>query len=214
VVETSTFRSYLRILVELDSSLTLKPRFNLTQPDGAITVVSFKYEMLDVYYFDCGLIGHKQIFCLAPQVARFPTKYKTSLKVTIFSNLLPQIPTNHPSENHPLTVASQDNFHGLESPQIQLSSITPYAEKLGFPPKPNTSLSCHYTKPSLLPPAQAQTSSQTVLHSQHVSNPIPPTATTIPHDNPHQIPLNTLSLTHQPTPSSPNCLLDSYQNSN
>ena len=112
---TSIFRSYLKILVELDSSLPLKPGFNLTRLDGAITWVSFKYERLYVYFTDCGLIGHKQIFCLSPQADKFLTNYKTSLKVTIFFNLLRHHATDHLSENPPLLATSQDIFHGLES---------------------------------------------------------------------------------------------------
>jgi hypothetical protein len=56
---TSTFRTYLRILVELDSSQPLKHGFPFACPDGAITWVSLKYERLDAYCSDCGLIGHK-----------------------------------------------------------------------------------------------------------------------------------------------------------
>jgi hypothetical protein len=82
----STFRSYLRILVEIDSNKPLKPGFEFSRQEGNATWISLKYERLDVYCTYCGLLGHKQLFCLAPQSARFPEKYLISLKVTIFSN--------------------------------------------------------------------------------------------------------------------------------
>jgi hypothetical protein len=85
---SSTFRSYLRILVKIDSLKPLKLGFSLARPNGATSLVSLKYERLDAYCTDCGLIGHKQVFCQAPQADRFLARYKISLKVTIFSNLL------------------------------------------------------------------------------------------------------------------------------
>jgi hypothetical protein len=56
---SSTFRSYLRILVEIDSLKPLKLGFSLARPNGATFLVSLKYERLDAYCTDCGLIGHK-----------------------------------------------------------------------------------------------------------------------------------------------------------
>ena len=79
-VVTSTFRSYLKILVEIDSLKPLKPGFSLARPDGATSWVSLKYERLDAYCIDCGVIGHKQMFCQAPQTDRFPAMYKFLLK--------------------------------------------------------------------------------------------------------------------------------------
>jgi hypothetical protein len=56
----STFRSYLRILVEINSNKPLKPSFDFSRQDGNATWISLKYERLDVYCTDYGLLGHKQ----------------------------------------------------------------------------------------------------------------------------------------------------------
>jgi hypothetical protein len=55
------FRSYLRILVILDVSKPLNPGFFLSREDGSSTWVSLKYERLDIYCIDCGLIGHTKL---------------------------------------------------------------------------------------------------------------------------------------------------------
>jgi hypothetical protein len=89
------FRSFLRLLVNIDVNKPLKHGFTFTQPDGSETWINLKYERLDVYCTNCGRIGHKQQSCLAQQVERFPSRYLISLKVTIFSNMLP------PSSNTP-----------------------------------------------------------------------------------------------------------------
>jgi hypothetical protein len=83
----STFRSFLRLLVEIDVSKPLNSGFLFTKMDNSTTWISLKYERLDVYCTDCGLIGHKQNSCLAPQANKIPIRYKISLKVNIFSNL-------------------------------------------------------------------------------------------------------------------------------
>ena len=82
------FRSYLRILVSLDVNKPLNPDFTLTREDGSSFWISFKYERLDIYCTDCGLIGHHQASCLALKEDKFPSKYTISLKLNIFSNLI------------------------------------------------------------------------------------------------------------------------------
>jgi hypothetical protein len=95
----ATFRSFLRLLVIIDVSKPLNPGFSFTRIDGSATWISLKYERLDVYCTDCGRIGHKQNSCLAQQVERNPSRYLVSLKVTVFSNLLPSSSNPHQPEN-------------------------------------------------------------------------------------------------------------------
>jgi hypothetical protein len=97
----STFRSYLRMLVEIDTNKPLNPGLSFSKQNGAATWIGLKYERLDTYCTDYGLLGHKQYFCQAPQAERFPARYKISLKVTIFSNLQPVSSTAHHAENIP-----------------------------------------------------------------------------------------------------------------
>jgi hypothetical protein len=74
---SSTFRSYLRISVEIDSLKPLKPGFSLAKPDGATSWVSLKYERLDAYYTDYGLIGiNRSSAKLLKQIGSLPgTKF-------------------------------------------------------------------------------------------------------------------------------------------
>jgi hypothetical protein len=84
-----TFRSYLRILVSIDVSKPLNPGFDLSKENGSSSWVSLKYERLDIFYTDYGLIGHFQATCLALKEERTPSRYFISLKVNVFSNLVP-----------------------------------------------------------------------------------------------------------------------------
>jgi hypothetical protein len=53
-----TFRSYLRILVQIDVSEPLKPGFYFSREEGEPIWISFRYERLDIYCSSCGRIGH------------------------------------------------------------------------------------------------------------------------------------------------------------
>jgi hypothetical protein len=88
---SASFQSYLRLLVEIDVSLPLKPGFLHNREEGISSWVFLKYERLDEYCITCGLIGHKKYGCRSPLPPKFhyPDKYKVSLKVNIFSKLLP-----------------------------------------------------------------------------------------------------------------------------
>jgi hypothetical protein len=97
-----TFRSYLRILVSIDVSKPLNPGFDLSKENGSSSWVSLKYERLDIFCTDCGLIGHFQAACLAPKEARTPSRYFISLKVNVFSNLVPASSV----QNQPASFAS------------------------------------------------------------------------------------------------------------
>jgi hypothetical protein len=109
---TAIFRSFLRLLVSIDVSKPLNPGFSFTRTDGSSSWVSLKYERLDIYYSDCGLIGHKQpsclakledrFSCLAKLEDRFPSKYFISLKVNVFSNLpAPKFVEKQPERHKP-----------------------------------------------------------------------------------------------------------------
>jgi hypothetical protein len=86
---TTTFRSYLRLLVELDVTKPLKPGFPFRRDGGEPLQVLLKYERLDIYCISCGKIGHKSDHCMAAPEEKFPDRYVVSLKVNIFSNILP-----------------------------------------------------------------------------------------------------------------------------
>jgi hypothetical protein len=79
-----TFRSFLRIMVKLDVFKPLNHGFYLSREDGASSWVSLKYERLDIYCTDCGLIGHNQASCLALKEDRTSSRYIISLKVNVF----------------------------------------------------------------------------------------------------------------------------------
>ena len=85
------FRSYLGILVSLDVSMPLNLGFSLSREDGSSSWVNLRYERLDIYCIDCDLIGHHQASCLALLEDKYPSRYTISLKVNVFSNLIPSI---------------------------------------------------------------------------------------------------------------------------
>jgi hypothetical protein len=62
----TTFRSYLRLIVDIDVCKPSNLGFSFIRNDGTATWVSLKYERLDVYCSDCGFIGYKQFSCQAP----------------------------------------------------------------------------------------------------------------------------------------------------
>ena len=103
------FRSYLKLLVSINASKPLNPSFSFIRNDGSSTWVNLKYERLNVYCFDCRKIGHNQHSCLTLQVDRFPTRYLISLKVHVFSNLLPTISANNLFVSHQTPSSSQKN---------------------------------------------------------------------------------------------------------
>jgi hypothetical protein len=60
------FRSYLRVLAEIDVHAPLKPGFQFRRDNGDQVWISLKYERLDIYCTSCGCIGHKKDNCWAP----------------------------------------------------------------------------------------------------------------------------------------------------
>jgi hypothetical protein len=101
----ATFRSYLRILVNLDVSKPLNPRFFLSRNDGFSSWVNLKYERMEIYCIDYGKIGHYQASCLALQEEKVPSRHLISLKVNVFSNLVTSIPYS----NQPANLASSSS---------------------------------------------------------------------------------------------------------
>ena len=118
-----TFRSYMRILVSIDVSKPLNLGFNLSREDSSSSWVSLKYERLDIFCTDCGLIGHFQVACLAPKEESTPSRYLISLKVHIFSYLVP----TSPIPNHPTSSAYPSSSSRKNPIQPFLGSSKPHA---------------------------------------------------------------------------------------
>lgn len=83
-----TFKSYFRLLVEIDVTQPLKVGFSLKR-EGEPLWIFLKYERVDIYCTLCGRIGHKLQSYRAPLEEQSPKRYAISLKVNIFSNLPP-----------------------------------------------------------------------------------------------------------------------------
>jgi hypothetical protein len=60
-----TFRSYLRMLAEVDVFEPLKPGFHFHRECGESVWIFLKYKRLDIYCTNCGRIGHKNQSCKA-----------------------------------------------------------------------------------------------------------------------------------------------------
>ena len=85
----TTFKSFLRLLVEIKVDNPLKPDFSFYGDGGDPLWIFLKYECLDMYYSSYGRIGHKSINCMAAPEERTLERYVVSVKVNIFSNLFP-----------------------------------------------------------------------------------------------------------------------------
>ena len=90
--DKKTFKSILRLLVEIEVSNPLKPGFSFQRDEGKPLWIFLKFERLDIYCTSCGRIGQKLIHCLAPPEEKFSVRYSVSLQVNIFSNLHPSSP--------------------------------------------------------------------------------------------------------------------------
>jgi hypothetical protein len=108
----TTFKSFLRLLVEIEMDNPLKLGFSFCRDGGDPLWIFLKCERLDIYCSSCGRIGHKSITCMAAPEERTPDRYAISLKVNIYSNLLPSSST---SRTNPAIVTSQTTS---SNPQI------------------------------------------------------------------------------------------------
>lgn len=79
-----------------------------------------KYERLGDYCTLCGLVGHTKYGCRSPQNAIFSDRYKYSLKITVFSNLLPS----------PLVASSKPSYGGvsISSPILNTSMVVAFSK--------------------------------------------------------------------------------------
>jgi hypothetical protein len=118
-----TFKSFLRLLVEIEVSNPLKLGFPFQRVDDEPLWIFLKYERLDIYCTTCGRIGHKPIHCLAPPEERFPQRYSVSLHVNIFSNLLPNSPLPKIKQAISQSQPSSSQTRSIEPTQLWNSNL-------------------------------------------------------------------------------------------
>jgi hypothetical protein len=154
--DKKTFRSFFRLLVEIEVCNPLKPGFTFHRDGGESLGIFLKYDKLDIYYNSCGKVGHKLIHCNAPPKEKFPEKNSISFQVNIFSNLLPTSPLTkiNPSIAITPTKPSSSQFRSLESFQVSEANLIHV---------PNTQTHLAATRPL------RQKISQTLVTSPHTS---------------------------------------------
>jgi hypothetical protein len=85
--DSITFRSYLRILVEINVQKPLKPGFYFQHGQGEPSWISFRYERLNFYCTICGKIGHQYSSCRTTLPnEKHPESYKIPLNKRVYSN--------------------------------------------------------------------------------------------------------------------------------
>jgi hypothetical protein len=110
--DSITFRSYLRILVDINVQKPLKPGFYFQRDKEEPSWISFRYERLDFYCTLCGKIGHQYTYCRTPTNEQHPESYKIPLNERFYSNQSISKPAwNHNAEAsqppHPLSTLPQ-----------------------------------------------------------------------------------------------------------
>ncbi|XP_059430102.1 uncharacterized protein LOC132163748 [Corylus avellana] len=143
--EKKTFRSFLRLLVDIEVGNPLKPGFIFRRDGGESLWIFLKYERLDIYCSSCGRIGHKLFHCTAPPEDRFPEKYAVSLQVNIFSNMLSNFPitktcpaiaitqtqpSSSQNRTNELTQSSEASRTPVHNAQTQLDSTRLMQQKI------------------------------------------------------------------------------------
>jgi hypothetical protein len=125
--DKKTFRSFLRLLVEIEVCNPLKPGFTFHRDGGESLWIFLKYERLDIYCTFCGRIDHKLLYCMAPPKEKFPQKYSIFLQVNIFSNLLNTSPLTKdiPSIASTSTQPLSSRFKSPESFQFHEANLIP-----------------------------------------------------------------------------------------
>jgi hypothetical protein len=107
----TTFKSYLRVRVEIKAEIPLKPGFSFKRDNGEPLWVFLKYERLDIYCYSCGRLSHKSANCMATPEKRTPARYAISLKLNIFSNLLPSSPSSNTNSTINTSQTQPSNPH-------------------------------------------------------------------------------------------------------
>jgi hypothetical protein len=143
---TPKFRSYLRVLADIDVHAPLKPGFQFRRDNGDHVWISLKYERLDIYCTSCGCIGHKKDSCRAPQAACTPGKYAISLLVNIFSNL-------PPTDAGVKSSFMSSSLSQPSSAQFRLKEVVQSPESTtGTTNPPNRDVTINHLTTTILPP--------------------------------------------------------------
>jgi hypothetical protein len=114
-------RPFLRMKINLNTSLPLASGFFMPCAGSKPRWIGFQYEHLDEYCSSCGLIGHIQKFCSAPPEKRTPGKYKFCLRAAPYVRpcLMPQ-PQQEDSDSGVSSAASVGTSPSSFSPSRQL----------------------------------------------------------------------------------------------
>jgi hypothetical protein len=140
---TTTFKSYLRVLVEIEAEIPLKPGFSFKRDSGEPLWIFLKYERLDIYCCSCGRLSHKSANCIAKPEERTPARYDVYLKLNIFSNLLPSSPSSNTNSTINTSQTQPSN------PHVSAMGLNQMVE-IGLAPNPLTK---HNSNP--FPPASS-----------------------------------------------------------